>query len=179
MAVAHPDIFKAIKILQNDGVTARINNHKAKLGEKIPPRSKKEIEKDGKIITLMTMLEDEDITLAVFIKKKYRFCSLRQKRHLSDTENVFFTDEDDNEEGEEILDSGPEESSETSITSESGTESESGSDNEDSYVDENALAPKINCTCKRACKQVRCPCKTSNTKCSSGCSCDQTKCANK
>ena len=62
VAVAHPDIFKAITILQNEEVIASINYHKEKLGDKIPLRRKKEIEKDGKIITLKTMLEDGEIT---------------------------------------------------------------------------------------------------------------------
>ena len=69
MAVAHPDIFKAFTILQNEEVTTSINYHKAKLGEKIPERRKKKIEKNGKITTLNTMLEDGDFTLTVYIKK--------------------------------------------------------------------------------------------------------------
>ena len=90
---------------------------------------------DSKIIIIIIQ---KIIIIIIFLK----FISDIIKR-VSDTEGVFLTDEDDDdEEGEEISESGTEELSETSITSKSGTESVSETDNKDSNVDETVVAPK-------------------------------------
>ena len=48
VSVAHPNIYTAIQLLQSQEVSASLNFYRAANGERIPPRRKKDIEKDIK-----------------------------------------------------------------------------------------------------------------------------------
>ena len=61
--VAHPDIFKAIQILQDHEIEASLNYYKALNGEHIPARNKKEVEKYGTLSTFKAIYLASDITM--------------------------------------------------------------------------------------------------------------------
>ena len=71
-------------------MTSSINYHRAKQGEKIPPRRKKEIQKDGKCITLKTILDDGDTTLAVYIQKIKQILFIETEKKLSLIKKTYF-----------------------------------------------------------------------------------------
>ena len=106
--VAHPDILKAIHILQDQEVEASLNYYKALNGERISPLNKKEIEKDGKLSTFKEMYLATDIKLDVYVKKIIEILYIgteKKKDNEESSDDELFSEEEDEVDSDDSQDS--------------------------------------------------------------------------
>ena len=86
--MAHPYIWEAVKIIQEEETNATLSYINARDGGKPTPRRKKDVQKDGKISTFRYMLEhinnnaesEHQITLETSIKRVNSILFIAVKR---------------------------------------------------------------------------------------------------
>jgi hypothetical protein len=69
VGVAHPNIFKAVEVFKKEELNSYSTFKKAISGEKAPYRRKLDIDKQNHLTTHKDLLESNDISLEVYIKK--------------------------------------------------------------------------------------------------------------
>jgi hypothetical protein len=194
VGTAHPDVFKAIRILQNEEAGSSINYYKSQNGERAPYRRNKEIEKDGKINTLKAMYLDGDITLEVYFKRVTQVLYIRTEKNVAEedsssaSEDDVFEDADSESDSESDTedametDSTTNESSMTSLVSYASSvsrqEVEMVTDAE-MVTEVTTVTETLRCYCVSACKTSRCACKAANIKCNALCHKSNRICTNK